>query len=593
MYTEYNSNNVSNVNNFNQANDYDEKPNKFLSVLWKILLVIIILIIGFLLLIKFKVLSFTSSVMPNAIVLNQNEIGIKKGKGYQLVSTVLPENAENKQVVWESSDPKIVSVNSVTGYITGVKEGSATITVKTLINDISTDCIVNVSGKNILVSKIVLNEKRISLAVGYTHSLTYQITPKNATENDLIFTSSDSSVATVNQSGVIQGLKEGNAIITVSSSNGLAKDTTYVSVYKKGASTVVDGEPIKTDNYPKSLTVSPQSLNLKLGGSSQLIASVLPEKSNNQISWSSTNSRVATVDSNGLVSAVGMGSATIIARTINDITYNVNVLVGNYSKELRSILVTTNYITLAVSNSKQLAVAFTPSDASNKNVFWTSSNPSVATVDKYGVVKAISPGSTIIKATSEDGGYTDTATIEVVNYDNIIEEKSIAFDSSSYTVGIGSTKSLIPIITPSNATFKSVRFESSNPSIATVDENGVVRGLKEGTVSITATTNRNRLKATTTIIVKYINATSVKVNTTNVNLGKNETFTLVATVLPSDATNKKVSYSVSNSNIATIDANGIITGKNTGTATITITPSEGNPATVLVNVKGSIKSSVK
>ncbi len=585
MYTEYNSNNVSNVNNFNQANDYDEKPNKFLSVLWKILLVIIILIIGFLLLIKFKVLSFTSSVMPNAIVLNQNEIGIKKGKGYQLVSTVLPENAENKQVVWESSDPKIVSVNSVTGYITGVKEGSATITVKTLINDISTDCIVNVSGKNILVSKIVLNEKRISLAVGYTHSLTYQITPKNATENDLIFTSSDSSVATVNQSGVIQGLKEGNAIITVSSSNGLAKDTTYVSVYKKGASTVVDGEPIKTDNYPKSLTVSPQSLNLKLGGSSQLIASVLPEKSNSQISWSSTNSRVATVDSNGLVSAVGMGSATIIARTINDITYNVNVLVGNYSKELRSILVTTNYITLAVSNSKQLAVAFTPSDASNKNVFWTSSNPSVATVDKYGVVKAISPGSTIIKATSEDGGYTDTATIEVVNYDNIIEEKSIAFDSSSYTVGIGSTKSLIPIITPSNATFKSVRFESSNPSIATVDENGVVRGLKEGTVSITATTNRNRLKATTTIIVKYINATSVKVNTTNVNLGKNETFTLVATVLPSDATNKKVSYSVSNSNIATIDANGIITGKNTGTATITITPSEGNPATVLVNVK--------
>lgn len=587
MYTEYNSNNVSNANNvnFNQTNDYDEKPNKFLSVLWKILLVIIILIIGFLLLIKFKVLSFTSSVMPNAIVLNQNEIGIKKGKGYQLVSTVLPENAENKQVVWESSDPKIVSVNSITGYITGVKEGSATITVKTVINDISTDCIVNVSGKNILVSKIVLNEKRISLAVGYTHNLTYQITPKNATENDLIFTSSDSSVATVNQSGVIQGLKEGNAIITVSSSNGLAKDTTYVSVYKKGSSTVVDGEPIKTDNYPKSLTVSPQTLNLKLGGSSQLIASVLPEKANNQISWSSTNSRVATVDSNGLVSAVGMGSATIIARTINDITYNVNVLVGNYSKDVRSILVTTNYISLAVSNSKQLAVAFTPADASNKNVFWTSSNPSVATVDKYGVVKAISPGSTIIKATSEDGGYTDTATIEVVNYDNIIEEKSIAFDSSSYTVGIGSTKSLIPIITPSNATFKSVRFESSNPSIATVDENGVVRGLKEGTVSITATTNRNRLKATTTIIVKYINATSVKVNTTNVNIAKNETFTLVATVLPSDATNKKVSYTVSDSNIATIDQNGIITGKNAGTTTITITPSEGNPATVLVNVK--------
>ena len=221
MYTEYSSNNA---NNYNQINNYEEKPNKFLSILWKVLLVIIILVIGFLLLIKFKVLSFTSSVMPNAIVLNQNEIGIKKGKGYQLISTVLPENAENKQVIWESSDSKIVSVNETTGYITGLKEGSATITVKTLINNVSTDCIVNVTGKNVLVNKITLNEKRISLAVGYTHNLTYQLTPNNATENDLIFTSSDSSVAVVNQNGVIQGLKEGNAIITVSSSNGLAKD---------------------------------------------------------------------------------------------------------------------------------------------------------------------------------------------------------------------------------------------------------------------------------------------------------------------------------------------------------------------------------
>ncbi len=582
MYTEYSSNNA---NNYNQINNYEEKPNKFLSILWKVLLVIIILVIGFLLLIKFKVLSFTSSVMPNAIVLNQNEIGIKKGKGYQLISTVLPENAENKQVIWESSDSKIVSVNETTGYITGLKEGSATITVKTLINNVSTDCIVNVTGKNVLVNKITLNEKRISLAVGYTHNLTYQLTPNNATENDLIFTSSDSSVAVVNQNGVIQGLKEGNAIITVSSSNGLAKDTTYVSVYKKGTSTVVGGEAIKTNNYPKSLTVSSQTLNLKLGGSSQLIASVSPENSNNQISWSSTNSRVAVVDSNGLVSAVGIGSATIIARTINDITYNVYVLVGNYSKDLKSILVTTNYLSLAVSSSKQLAVSFTPADASNKNVFWTSSNSSVAVVDKYGVVKAISPGSTIIKATSEDGGYTDTAVIEVVNYDNIVEEKTISFDSSSYTVGIGSTKSLIPIITPSNSTFKSVHFESSDPSIATIDENGVIQGLKEGTVSITATTNRNRLKATTNVTVKYIDATSVKVNTAVVNIKENETFTLVATVLPNNATNKRVIYSISDSSIAEIDTNGIITGKKTGTTTITITPSEGNPATVLVNVK--------
>ena len=135
MYTEYNSDNVSNQI-YGNPNDYkEEKPNKFLSMIWKILLVIIILIVGFILLIQLGVISFSSSIMPEAILLNQNEVGIKKGRSYQLVSTVLPENANNKQVIWTSSDPKIVSVNETTGYITGVSEGTATITVKTLIND--------------------------------------------------------------------------------------------------------------------------------------------------------------------------------------------------------------------------------------------------------------------------------------------------------------------------------------------------------------------------------------------------------------------------------------------------------------------------
>ena len=159
MYTEYNSDNVKNVIYGNPDDYKEEKPNKFLSMIWKILLVIIILIVGFILLIQFGVISFSSSIMPDAILLNQNEIGIKKGKSYQLVSTVLPENANNKQVIWTSSDPKIVSVNETTGYITGVNEGTATITVKTLINNISTDCVVNVTAKDVLISGISFYQK--------------------------------------------------------------------------------------------------------------------------------------------------------------------------------------------------------------------------------------------------------------------------------------------------------------------------------------------------------------------------------------------------------------------------------------------------
>lgn len=584
MYTEYNSQNI-----MEKPDDFEKdertRINKFFGVVWKFLLVIIILILLFLSLMKFGVISLNSSIAPDAIILNQNEIGIKKGSGYQLVSTVLPENANNKQVVYSSSDPSIASVNEISGYVIGLKEGSAVITVKTLINDKTSECIVNVGDKNVLASRIILNEKYISLAVGYTHNLTYRVSPSNATEINLKFESSDKSVATVSNKGVIKGIKEGSAIITASSSNGLVKDTTYVTVYKKGTTTVNKGESIKTDNYPKSIDIKEENINLSIGTTSQLIAEVAPDNTNKSISWSSSNSNVLTIDENGLITARGIGTATIVAKTINNLTDSCVVTVGNYSLNLKSILITTDYTVLPVNANKQLVVAFNPSNATNKGLTWSSSNSNVASVDSSGNIKAISPGSAIITAKANDGGYTDTVTVEVVSYDNLVEEKTIAFPSSNYPLGVNQTITLNPIITPSNTTFKSVEFVSSNPSIATVDENGVVKGINEGSATITAITKRNKIKASVVVNVKFIPSTGVSLNSTNVILNLNETFTLVPNVTPSDASNKMVTYKSDSSSVATVDSNGIITARGKGMTTITVIPNGGgNPSTCIVKV---------
>ena len=582
MFTEYNS---QNVYENPVSNEKQEKPNRFFSFLWKILLVIIVLVLLFLVLIKTGVISLTSSIAPEAIILNTNEVGIKKGKTYQLVSTILPDNANNKQVVWTSSDPDIVSVNEVSGYIEGLKEGTAVITVRTLINDKTSECIVNVTDRNILVNDINVNEKYVSLAVGYTQSLTYQTSPSNATELNLKFSSSDSSVATVSANGIVTGVKEGSAIITVSSANGAVRDTSYVTVYKTGTSTVSDGESIRTETYPESINILSESANLSVGTTSQLIAEVSPSNTNQSISWSSSNSNVVTVDSNGLLTAKGVGTATIVAKTINNITDTCQVTVGNYSLNLRSILITTDYSVLPIGSKKQLVVAFNPSNATNKTVTWSSNNASVATVDSSGNVKAISPGSAIITARSSDGGYTDTAIIEVVNYDNLVEEKTLSFASSSYSIGVNQTVTLNPIITPSNATFKAVEFQSSNASIATVDENGVVRGIAPGTATITATTKRNGIKASVSVTVRTIASTSVSLNSTKVSINRGDTFSLIATVNPSNATNQTVTFKSDNPSIATIDSNGIITGISSGTATITVTPNGGGTSsTCLVTI---------
>ena len=583
MYTEYSSQNM-----YQEPDNYSKSSgssNKFFSVIWKILLVIIVLVLLFLLLIKLDIISLNSSIAPDAIILNLNEIGIKKGSGYQLISTVLPEDANNKQVIWTSSNPDIVSVNEVTGYITGLEVGTAVITVKTLINDKVSECVVNVTDKNVLVTNISVNEKKISLAVGYTHSLTYRTTPSNATELGLKFSSSDTSVATVNSKGVITGIKEGSAIITISSSNGSVSDTAYVTVYKKGVSTIVNGESLKTEKYPESISLSNESVNLKVGTTSQLLAEIKPDAANKSISWSSSNSSVATVDSNGLVTARGVGTATIVAKTINNVTDTCIVNVANYSVNLKSISITTEYAVLPINITKQLAVVFTPSNATDKTVTWSSSNTSVATVDSSGNVKAISPGSAIITAKSKVGGYTDTTIVEVVNHDNLIEEKTISFANSTYSIGINQTVTLNPIITPSNATFKSVEFKSSNSKIAVVDSNGVVRGISKGSVTITAITKRNQLKATVVVNVNEIASTGISLSNTDVTIDLNNTYTLVADVKPSNATNKNVTYKSENPNIAKVDQNGIITAVGKGQTTITVTPNGGGKSsTCLVTV---------
>ena len=241
---------------------------------------------------------------------------------------------------------------------------------------------------------------------------------------------------------------------------------------------------------------------------------------------------------------------------------------------------------MPLGKTMQLSVLYNPKTASNKTITWKSSNSKVVIVNSSGYIKAVGPGTAIIKATAADGGYTDTATIEVTGSGTSISASEIVFKESSYSVGINGTISLNPIITPNNTTFKAIKFTSSDASIATVDENGLVKGLKEGTVNITATLTHNNLKATTKVVVKYIPVTSIKLNNVQAEatIKKGETLSISAEILPSNASNKNISFTSSDSNIAKVDSNGIITGISTGRTTIIAKSSDGASASLVVNI---------
>jgi len=595
MFTEFkNQNNGNNKvvynkkNETNLDNNDDELSagNKFFGAVWKITLVIVVFAVSIVVMIHFNVISFASKILPDAIILNQNEVGIKKGKGYQLIATILPENSENKRLKYESSDSSVVYVNEVTGYVTALREGTATITAVT-DNGVAASTTVSVGNKMVSLSSIILNSTNINLAAGSTYLLSYRVEPSNATELNMNFTSSDPTVATVDSNGRITGIKEGSAVITVSSNNNSIKAEANVSVYKKGEVTVVEGNSYTTTDYPSSVS-TPKEKSLTLGATVLLEPTVSPSGAVDSIRWLSNNPKIATVDENGLVTAKGIGTTEIVASTVNNLTSVTRVTVGNFSVGLSKIYITTKYTYLvAGSPTKQLFVAYEPVNASNPSVQWTSANPEVVEiVNQSGVIKAKGSGSTTITAKTTDGKLSDTITVEVGGGVATVPVKSISVGAATRELFVGSTDTLSPIFNPSNATYKAVSYSSSDESIATVDlDTGKVIGLKEGTVTISVRTKRENISTSVTYTVKNNPAVSVELSETVANLAIGDSMTLSATVNPSNASNKTVTYSSSDPNVASVNQYGEITGVSAGTATITVTPNGGgSSSTCMITV---------
>ena len=164
---------------------------------------------------------------------------------------------------------------------------------------------------------------------------------------------------------------------------------------------------------------------------------------------------------------------------------------------------------------------------------------------------------------------------------------SVSVDATA-SVNVGKTTTLTAAVSPDNATNKNVTWASSNESIATVDENGVVTGVSAGEATITVTSVADDTKtATCTVTVTTVAVTGVSVDATaSVNVGK--TTTLTAAVSPDNATNKNVTWASSNESIATVDENGVVTGVSAGEATITVTSVADDTKTATCTVTVSV-----
>lgn len=177
-------------------------------------------------------------IKPPEIAFYQKNYNIKIGDSLALILAMDPTLSSTTKLIWKSSNTTIATVDE-NGVVKGLKEGTVTITV-TGPNGITTSCIVKVVKDKVEVDKIILNTKDISLLEGDTKQLLAKVEPENATENELIFESSDPSIATINNKGVIEGIKPGVVTITVKTKDGRVKETCKVTVEERPIDEKVD-----------------------------------------------------------------------------------------------------------------------------------------------------------------------------------------------------------------------------------------------------------------------------------------------------------------------------------------------------------------
>lgn len=493
------------------------------------------------------------------------------GQLFHLGATVLPTTATDKTITWTSSDESIVKVSGEksmqavapgTAIITGTTSNGKSCQVKAIV-DFS-------MGEFVETQSVALSAGSLSFtAANQTQRLTASVLPADATNKTVTWTSSDTRVATVSD-GLVKAVGNGTATITARTVNGkTATCNVTVSIPAIQPTSVVFG-------------ITAATLTSK-GATRQLTATVYPSNAANKtLTWSSSNTSVATVSSTGKVTAVGSGTATITARTSNGKTATCRVTVSIPVVQPSSVKINQGAFTLTKKNaSKTLSATVSPGNAANKTVTWSSSNTSVAKVTSAGKVTPVKNGTAYITAKTSNGKTAKVKVTVKITYPTRIVINTKAFTLTKK----GATKTISKTISPSSASDKTLTWSSSNSKVATVNSSGKVTAVKNGTATIKAKTANGKTASVKVTVKIPVAATSVSLSSANFTLAKKgATKTLRATVSPSNATNKSITWKSSNTKVATVTSSGKVIAVKNGTATITAKTSNGKTAKVTVKV---------
>ena len=354
------------------------------------------------------------------------------------------------------------------------------------------------------VTGVELNKESTSVLVGGAETLYASVIPENAANRGVRWSSDRPSVALVypggrasraSLGGSVLGLTEGTATITVTTDDGGMIDTCLVTV---SAQSVPATE----------LTLDRSEALLSVGESLRLVATVTPAGATDQnLAWSSANPAVAVVGQDGHVSAVAPGTTSVTVRTEDGrLSASCAIRVVPAYVPVHAVLLNKSMIGLLIGGREVLYATVLPENATNKEVVWSSADPSVASVtpgaalarSRGGTVSGLREGRTAVTATAVDGGASASCSVLVSSVP--IPVAAVSLDRSTLDLDVGETMRLVARVLPPEATDQSIEWSSEDAGIASVDQDGFVTGVAEGATVVAAAARGNHSAACETTV---------------------------------------------------------------------------------------------
>ena len=499
-------------------------------------------------------------VKVQQITLTPSTSSVVVGESLQITVKVLPENATNTTLKWKITPENVLKPTAVSGQFTAQQVGEALVRAEAADGSgITAECKVLVKPR--LVQSISLNATQKELIIGDAFSLTATAMPENATNRNVVWKLVSGDAISLSNTGVIQAKKVGEALIRAEATDG--------------SGITAECKVVVKPRLVQSISLNSTQKDLIIGDSFTLTATLSPENATNRnVIWKLVSGDAISLSNTGVIQAKKVGEALVRAEAADGSGVSAECKVVVKPRLGQSISLNATQKELIIGDSFTLTATLSPENATNHNVVWKLVSGDAISLSTTGVIQAKKVGEALVRAEAADGSGI-TAECKLVVKPRLVQ--AISLNATQKNLVIGDSFTLTATAMPENATNRNVIWKLVRGNAISLSNTGVIQAKKVGEALVCAeAADGSSISAECKVVVKprLVQAISLKLEKDTVAVG--EHFTVTADVLPKNATNSTLQWSVSAPLLLKHLGAGSFEALKTGSATITAQARDGS-----------------